>query len=111
MLKRIFHSVLAVWLAVLVLFGGTAKELVHSFANHQDTEHTADFGKGKAVAEKAHHHCEFLHFTLTPFHYQELRFEVQFHEKPEALTYHLAPDALVVREVSFRTLRGPPSVG
>ena len=54
---------------MLLIFGSTAKEFVHLFAQHEDTIHHNDHvcPPGEAHFEKEHHHCSFLHFVLEPF--------------------------------------------
>lgn len=66
MLSRALHIFCSFWLVVLLLFGGTAKEAVHAFAGHTDTEHHADDDKTLTWGEQ-HHHCAFLSFHIVPF--------------------------------------------
>jgi len=67
--RRALHTVLAPLLALLVLFGGTAKEAFHALAPHTDTEHRHNEADGPAF-EPEHHHCgavsEFLPFFDVP---------------------------------------------
>lgn len=68
-MKRVFHIVIAGCLSALLIFGSTAKEFVHLFAQHEDTIHNPHHvcPEGEAHFEHEHHHCDFLHFVLEPF--------------------------------------------
>ncbi len=63
---------LSLLLALLILFGGTAKEFVHQFTGHTDTVHTsctsscAETKDGLAF-HTPHHHCDFLQLALAAF--------------------------------------------
>ena len=107
MLKRTAHIILAVWLAVLVLFGSTAKEFIHDFAGHRDTVHK-DYEHGITI-EKEHHHCAFLSFSLTAFD-QHISTPVTFCNCiAHRCAYLLYRQALVQREIVRAPLRGPPA--
>lgn len=63
----IFHHILSVFLALVLLFGTVSKEFIHGFTGHQDTRsclHAHDHGP---VWDPPHHHCEFLSFVLSVF--------------------------------------------
>jgi hypothetical protein len=105
LIKRVAHIVLSAWLAVLLIFGTTAKEYIHLFAHHEDTVHTHHEGLS---FENEHHHCTFLSFTLSPFiseipilhiAYQNLEF------KDQVCFVH---ERIAFKPVSVRSLRGPP---
>jgi len=49
------------------MFGGTAKEYVHLFTDHEDTVHAHHNGDGELSFENEHHHCTFLNFALPDF--------------------------------------------
>lgn len=108
---------LTLLLALLLLFGGTAKEFVHQFAGHTDTVHAsctascAETKDGLAFGPK-HHHCEFLKFTLAFFDAPAL-FTFHFRKLPPPhVARHIsAPEYLwLVRCFSFITGRGPPAL-
>ncbi len=65
MLRRALHIFCSLWLATLLLFGGTPAEALHAFAHHRDTVHRHDVSG--PVADTQHHHCQFLGFHLMPF--------------------------------------------
>lgn len=110
--KRIFHIVVVSFLSVLLIFGSSAKESVHLFAQHEDTVHNPHHicPKGEAHFEQEHHHCSFLHFVLEPFANDAFI--------PRIITC-LAPDFLrenqtvsskfIPRSIDQTSLRGPPS--
>ena len=54
-------------LALVVFFGTTSKEFIHSFAGHEDTESCNHTHKAHPSFESKHHHCSFLSDTLMPF--------------------------------------------
>lgn len=105
---------MTVLMAVLLLFGSTSKELVHSFAHHTDTIHhehgvdNADHEHHGTYIEKQHHHCAFLSFELTPFEYEPFAFVFPFFQ--QHITSHEASAVahLCDRSVPLRLLRGPP---
>lgn len=112
-----FRIPVAVLLALLLLFGGTAKEFVHQFTGHTDTVHDsctsscAETKDGLAFGPK-HHHCDFLQFTLAAF---ETPSVFNFHGAellPKHAVRHLAvPQHLwLIRCFSALTGRGPPAV-
>ncbi|RYD51689.1 MAG: hypothetical protein EOP52_05765 [Sphingobacteriales bacterium] len=63
---KVWQKLSVLCLAVLLLFGGTQKELLHGFATHTDTVHHAH-KKGEQCIEPQHHHCEFVTYCLAPF--------------------------------------------
>lgn len=108
LIKRIIHIVLSASLAVLLVFGTTAKEFVHLFADHTDTVHTHQPHDG-LVIEQEHHHCSFLTYSLSSF-------INDFHIVrilPAAVVYHqhyqASADQLVVCTPLTSYLRGPPA--
>lgn len=68
-LRKAFNIFVSSCLAVVLLFGASAKEFVHLFAQHEDTIHHTDHicPPGETHFEQEHHHCAFLHFLLGPF--------------------------------------------
>ena len=62
----ILKNGLALLLAGLLLFGGTAKEALHAWTGHRDTVHTHR-SDGSLAFEAKHHHCYFLSFFLARF--------------------------------------------
>jgi hypothetical protein len=76
-LRRVAHIILSCWLALLLIFGGTAKEFFHLFTSHEDTvHHVCD--DGELSFESEHHHCTFLSFSLTDFIEHELHLQGSF---------------------------------
>ena len=110
MIKRTLHIVLSLWLALLLLFGGTAKEFIHLFTHHTDTVHSIN-EKGDLVIEPEHHHCSFLEYALPLFinaDITEICFSVHKKLYP---AYKRINDAQVqIGCVSTAYLRGPPSI-
>jgi hypothetical protein len=110
LLKRILHTVLSLWLAALLVFGGAPKEFIHLFADHKDTTHCNGRHIDGLVIEDQHHHCSFLSFTLAPFvnDVQVFHFvteKASFPRQTADPIQHLAS-----REVIAALLRGPPSI-
>ncbi len=106
---------LALLLALLILFGGTAKEAVHQFADHTDTVHAsctsscAETEDGLAF-HTPHHHCDFLQLALAAFDAPPL-LVFQFRKLPPkpAVRHCAVPEHLwLVRSFSFIVGRGPP---
>jgi hypothetical protein len=64
MIRRVLHILCSLWLVVLLLFGNTPAELIHTFAHHKDTVHHRAEGQ---TIDAQHHHCQFLGFHLMPF--------------------------------------------
>jgi hypothetical protein len=106
---RIFHSILACWLSLLLLFGSTAKEFVHSFTGHQDTIHH-HHGKGELSFESQHHHCEFLSFVLAPFDHVVLLFIPTLHQPDIPAVNAPTPQHLAERPLPAAAQRGPPAL-
>lgn len=63
---KVWQKLSVLYLAVLLLFGGTQKELLHGLATHTDTVHHAH-KDGDQCIEPRHHHCEFVTYCLAPF--------------------------------------------
>lgn len=110
LLKRIVHSILSIWLALLLLFGGTAKEFVHLFAGHEDTVHHYH-EHGGLVWENEHHHCTFLSFSLASF-VNDVSFPVVDIAEQAAYFLHDTRFAATIfdNSIAARCLRGPPSI-
>ena len=96
---------------MLLLFGGTPKDLIHQFAAHKDTVHSQSFGQDGAVIDQSHHHCSFIDFQLMPFDGpQQLPF-VAFATCADFLSYTvLVSSRLFAADVLQVSLRGPPVV-
>jgi len=62
--KKIRNIVFAVWMSILLLFGGMPMDFIHQFANHKDG---IDPDTKGLVFHSKHHHCAFLAFSLAPF--------------------------------------------
>ncbi len=93
-------------LALLLLFGGTAKEALHAFASHEDTEHRHD-AEGLSF-ETEHHHCGALSAFIAAF---EMPTQQAFHvgvqvEQPPLIAAVVR--SLLPRKVQASGLRGPP---
>lgn len=105
---------MTVLMAVLLLFGSTSKELVHSFAHHTDTihhshgGHDADHDDDGTHLEKQHHHCAFLSFELTPFEHEPFVFVFPFFRERITDQEASAVAHLCDRSVPLRLMRGPP---
>ena len=101
----ILNRIAACCLALLLLFGGTAKEALHAFAQHEDTEHRHTDGLS---FEAEHHHCDALSAFITAF---ESPVEESFRA---AILLENAPlfaevvRSLLPRKVQAYGLRGPP---
>lgn len=94
-------------MALLLVFGETSKEYLHSFTGHKDTVHEHD-GDGELHIENEHHHCDFLAFTL-PHYVKQAAVSIQYNRKPYAVIVHKEAVAhLVPRAVPASRLRGPP---
>jgi hypothetical protein len=106
LIKRITHTLLSGLLAVLLVFGTTAKEYIHLFTHHQDTVHTHHDGLS---FENEHHHCTFLSFTLSPFVSDVLTFNVSFHAVEFSEQQGTEQEHVAFKTVSVRSLRGPPA--
>jgi hypothetical protein len=109
LIKRTAHIVFSAWLAILLLFGTTAKEFVHQFADHEDTVHCNNRHDGTLVIEPEHHHCKFLSFSLAAFISPVYGYTLPA-EKIFYSTYVAAPVAHIAhRTVTTPCLRGPPA--
>jgi hypothetical protein len=106
--KRVAHIVLSCWLALLLIFGGTAKEFFHLFTSHEDTvHHVCD--DGELSFENEHHHCSFLSFSLTDFIKHELHLPRGF-TKAVFPVYNSSLYTLSFKHIAPTThLRGPPA--
>lgn len=95
----------------LLVFGSTAKEFVHLFAHHQDTIHNPNHicPKGEAHIDEEHHHCEFLHFLLSPFANDAFVPQIDFLETKDYVHQSFIVVAeYIQRSVGYISLRGPP---
>ncbi|HEY1030651.1 MAG TPA: hypothetical protein VGD89_02685 [Flavipsychrobacter sp.] len=107
-MKKITHIALSLWLAILLLFGGTAKEFIHLFTDHTDTVHTHIHESG-FVIESEHHHCSFLGDTLPAFinDFQQVRF---LYIPQVYAAYHAVPfHSYIGATTPTAFLRGPPA--
>ena len=107
--QRFTYSVLSAFLALLILFGGTAREFVHQFTGHEDTVH-CNAKKDGLSFETQHHHCSFLGDSLAPF-----CADAEFPYIPALLTTYTTPKDhfaffLLAKERLFTALRGPPAI-
>lgn len=112
MLKKSFHIVLVACLSVLLVFGSTAKEFVHLFAQHEDTTHRHEHvcPPGEAHFEQEHHHCSFLHFVLEPFANDAFVPRIIcFTNDFQTAKNSLAQAKFIPRSVDQICLRGPPA--
>jgi hypothetical protein len=107
-MKKITHIALSVWLAILLLFGGTAKEFIHLFTDHTDTVCTHSHNSG-FVIESEHHHCSFLGDSLPAFinDFQQIRFAYipQVYAAYHAVPFH----SYIGAATPTAFLRGPPA--
>lgn len=108
MVKRAIQIGLSVFMAFILLLGGTAKEYLHMFADHEDTIHIHEDGYDGISFDNEHHHCSFLSFTLPPFLKDAASFDV-----PTAKCYTVVVQKddvthLIPRFVPASRLRGPP---
>jgi hypothetical protein len=104
----ILQRLIACCLALLLLFGGTAKEALHAFAPHEDTEHCQDFD-GLSF-ESEHHHCGALSAFIAAFETPAPAFFVDRSSVEFALVSGIAAQSLLPRKVQAYGLRGPPVV-
>jgi hypothetical protein len=105
--KRLIHIVVSVWLAILLLFGTTPKEFLHSFAQHKDTQHTTHHSG--FVLEEKHTHCAFVAFELTPFS-NDYTFPFISLSIPSYNSTNTILDATLIQQCIIHTsLRGPPA--
>lgn len=109
MAKRILHSILSFVLAVLLIFGSTAKEYIHLFADHTDTTHDVceKRQKGENV-EQEHHHCKFLTYSVTPYINDVQVVDIPTPTSAFYIAYGSAVSSLTHRTVSEPQQRGPP---
>ncbi|HRO43519.1 MAG TPA: hypothetical protein PL009_11845 [Flavipsychrobacter sp.] len=108
MLIRFAHNFFVVWLSVLLIFGGTAKEYVHLFTGHQDTTHSHHCG-GELSFENEHHHCTFLSFALPDFVHSHFFTPFFFFVKSFQEHVALVPAMVTEQEIFQFLLRGPPA--
>lgn len=108
MLKKVAKILFSAWLAMLLLFGNTPMEFIHSFTGHVDTVDTPH--KGLAIENK-HHHCAFLAFEVTAFN-NDYDFPVLHFIKPFSFTQKHTEIAVsyIQRIIVNNSLRGPPSI-
>ena len=108
LIKRIIHIVLSASLAVLLVFGTTAKEFLHLFADHTDTVHVHHHHDG-LVIEKEHHHCSFLTYSLSSFINDFYVTPIPYVAHEYVQYYHEAAEQPVVFSSLTSFLRGPPA--
>lgn len=109
MVKKVLHSVLSVFLGLLLVFGSTSKEYIHLFADHEDTVHCHQHYDGLTI-EQEHHHCTFLSFTLTSFINDAGQYHIEFRPHHDLILQKAQVDHLIPRAVPASRLRGPPVV-
>lgn len=109
MFVRSVHTFFAIWLSVLLIFGGTAKEYVHLFTDHEDTVHASHCG-GELSFENEHHHCTFLSFALPDFvnDFSRPVFVLTVRSFQEHII--LTTPKVTKQEIFQTLLRGPPAV-
>lgn len=104
------YRILSLFLAIQVLFAGTAKEFIHQFADHKDTVHCNNRHGSELSFESKHHHCSFLDDSLAPFYtdaqFPHIEILTKTYQKSAA---HIL-SVLLTKERFFTTLRGPPSL-
>ena len=94
---------------MLLLLGTTPAEGIHAFSHHRDTVHRHDV-KGP-VADKQHHHCQFLGFQLMPFSSPPMMGIVRAILIPEHMAFlHVQDEHAAQQAVALREGRGPPVV-
>lgn len=109
MLRRLFHILCSLWLAMLLVFGGTPMEAIHELASHHDTEHRHDRDTHGPVIDKAHHHCSFLGFELMPFDAPAPLPLLRPLPAPEYPVFTARQDERAAQqETALRESRGPP---
>lgn len=107
-MRKFLHIVFSLWLASLLLFGSTPKELLHAFAAHKDTIHRHD-SKGQ-VLDAAHHHCSFTGFHLMPFSAPPALPLPQRMATPVYISFFAVQDLRALQQVlALREGRGPPA--
>ncbi len=102
------HSLLSIFLAILLLFGTVSKEFVHGFASHQDTTSCLHPHEGGPVWDPPHHHCDFLSFVLSAFHAVPLWTVI---ESLQEMAFHYPPPGpsfLDSKAMGSPPVRGPP---
>ncbi len=112
MFKKYLHIILVACLSVLLIFGSTAKEFVHLFAQHEDTVHTHEHicPPGEAHFEQEHHHCSFLHFVLEPFANDAFVPQIiGLSSDIFSVENSLVQAKFIPRPIDHVCLRGPPS--
>jgi hypothetical protein len=108
-LKRIFHTVLSLSLSLLLLFGGTAKEFIHLFTEHQDTVHHHIEGDG-LVIESQHHHCSFLSDSLPAFLNHSSELPVYYNKREHGIRHFILYKVFFSEQSILPSFRGPPVV-
>ncbi len=108
MIKRVIQVGLSVFMAFILLLGGTAKEYIHLFADHEETVHIHIDGYDGLSFESEHHHCSFLSFTLPPFLKDASSFDVPVVKCYTAVVQKEDVTHLIPRSVPVSRLRGPP---
>ncbi len=93
---------------MLMLFGTTAREFIHSFTGHEDTIHNHQHSASGFVIENEHHHCDFLGDAIPVFD-NDITFPfIAVIKQPVSSQYILADVQFVQREIVRTSLRGPP---
>lgn len=93
---------------LVLLFGTTAKEFIHMFADHEDTVHHAH-APGEYSFEGEHHHCDFLSYSLPAFD-NDISFPyVAVVEQSYYREYTETEVRFVQRDIVQTSLRGPPA--
>ncbi|XZF16427.1 hypothetical protein ACTHGU_09820 [Chitinophagaceae bacterium MMS25-I14] len=92
---------------MILLFGTTPMEYVHTFTHHKDTVHHAH--QHGLSFENKHHHCDFLSFQLLPFD-NDIYIPHFYYIPAEYCSTHAALVLSFVQRSIVRTsLRGPPT--
>lgn len=107
LIKRIIHIVLSASLAVLLVFGTTAKEFLHLFTDHTDTVHVHCAHDG-LVIDTEHHHCSFLTYSLSSFINDFYISSIPYVATEYVQYYHERTEQAVVFSSLTSFLRGPP---
>ena len=97
---------IAVWMSMLLLFGGISTALIHQFVNHKDG---VDPERKGLVFEKRHHHCSFLGFSLSPFTNNSDIPILRFIRIVFSVSTFAISDNYVPHYHFHALLRGPPS--
>ncbi len=107
--KSIFKSFFGILLALLLLAGGGAKELIHACASHTDTVH-CHRNDGQLAFDPQHHHCDFLSYCFPPFIPAEATVPVFYYQPASYLVHATALIEKGTQSAPFEYLgRGPPA--